>query len=76
MSHDTGKCIGTFCTGIVPMGLFGLVGYMASFENPQYFILKSMKLQIVLSAFLIALTIASFLFMYRNLPFAAAPGSH
>ena len=67
MSHDTSKCISSFCTGIVPMGLFGLIGYRASFENPRYFILKSISLQLVLSVLLIALTIASFLFIYRNL---------
>jgi two-component system phosphate regulon sensor histidine kinase PhoR len=67
MSRDTGKCISSFCTGIVPMGLFGLIGYRASFENPKYFILKSINLQLVLSVLLIALTIASFLFIYRNL---------
>jgi two-component system phosphate regulon sensor histidine kinase PhoR len=67
MSHDTSKCISSFCTGIVPMGLFGLIGYKASFESPRYFILKSITLQLVLSVLLIALTIASFLFIYRNL---------
>ncbi|MEP6947810.1 MAG: HAMP domain-containing sensor histidine kinase [Ginsengibacter sp.] len=67
MSHDTTRCISSFCTGIVPMGLFGLIGYRASFESPQYLILKSISLQLVLSVLLIALTIASFLFIYRNL---------
>jgi two-component system, OmpR family, phosphate regulon sensor histidine kinase PhoR len=67
ISHDTSKCISFFCTGIVPMGLFGLIGYKASFESPQYFIFKSITLQLVLSVLLIALTIASFLFIYRNL---------
>ena len=67
MSHDTSKCISSFCTGIVPMGLFGLIGYKASFESPEYFIFKSISLQLVLSVLLIALTIASFLFIYRNL---------
>jgi two-component system, OmpR family, phosphate regulon sensor histidine kinase PhoR len=67
MSHDTGKCVSAFCTGIVPMGLFGLIGYKASFESPKYFILKSISLQLVLSVLLVALTIASFLFIYRNL---------
>lgn len=67
MSHDTGKCISSFCTGTVPMGLFGLIGYRASFESPKFFILKNINLQIILSVLLIALTIASFLFIYKNL---------
>jgi two-component system, OmpR family, phosphate regulon sensor histidine kinase PhoR len=67
MSHDTSKCISSFCTGIVPMGLFGLIGYRASFPGPEYFIFKSISLQLILSVLLIALTIASFLFIYKNL---------
>ncbi|MEP6927926.1 MAG: HAMP domain-containing sensor histidine kinase [Ginsengibacter sp.] len=67
MLHDSSKCISSFCTGIIPMGLFGLIGYRAAFENPRYIIFKSIILQLLLSAFLIALTIASFLFIYRNL---------
>ena len=67
MLNDSGKCISSFCTGTVPMGLFGLVGYKASFENPRYFIFKSISLQLILSVLLIALTIVSFLFIYRNL---------
>ena len=49
------------------MGLFGLIGYRASFESPRYFILMSMSLQILLSLLLMLLTTVSFLFIYRNL---------
>jgi two-component system phosphate regulon sensor histidine kinase PhoR len=67
MRHDTSTCTSSFCTGIVPMGLFGLTGYRASFESPAYFIFKSITVQLLLSVLLITLTIASFLFIYRNL---------
>jgi two-component system phosphate regulon sensor histidine kinase PhoR len=67
ISYDTSKCNNAFCTGIVPMGLFGLIGYKAAFENPRFLIFKSMRLQMLLSVLLIALVIASFLFLYRNL---------
>ncbi len=67
VAHDTSKCADFFCSGTVPMGLFGLIGYRASFENPEYIILKSISLQVLLSLLLIALTIVSFLFIYRNL---------
>lgn len=67
ISNDTSKCITVFCTGIVPMGLFGLIGYKAAFESPQAQIFKSMSIQMLLSIFLVALVISSFLFLYRNL---------
>ncbi len=67
MQHDTTTCNSYFCTETVPMGIFGLIGYKASFENPRSAIFKSINLQIFFSLFLIALTIASFLFIYRNL---------
>ena len=49
------------------MGLFGLIGYRASFESPRYFILMSISPQILLSLLLVVLTMVSFLFIYRNL---------
>jgi two-component system phosphate regulon sensor histidine kinase PhoR len=67
VAHDTSKCTASFCTGIVPLGIFGLIGYRASFESPEYVIFKSISLQLLLSLLLIALTIISFLFIYRNL---------
>ncbi len=67
ISNDTSKCTAVFCTGVVPMGLFGLIGYKAAFDSPRLWIFKSMSLQMLLSALLVALVIASFLFLYRNL---------
>ncbi|HEV8083430.1 MAG TPA: HAMP domain-containing sensor histidine kinase [Chitinophagaceae bacterium] len=67
ISYDTSKCNTAFCTGIVPVGLFGLIGYKAAFESPRLVIFKSIRLQILLSLLLVALVSVSFLFLYRNL---------
>ncbi len=67
ISSDTDKCKAAFCTAIVPIGLFGLIGYKASFESPRLVIFKSIRLQILLSLLLVALVSVSFLFLYRNL---------
>ena len=67
MEHDSSKCNTAFCTGIVPMGLFGIIGYKAVFEKPVFFLFKSVLLQIALSVVLIVFIIISFLFIYRNL---------
>ena len=60
VAHDTSKCTTSFCTGTVPLGIFGLIGYRASFESPEYLIFKSISLQLLLSLLVIALTIVSF----------------
>jgi len=67
ISKDNSSCISSFCTGIVPMGLFGVIGYKASFESPKYLIFRNIRLQFLLSLLLITLTVVSFLFIYKNL---------
>lgn len=61
------SCSGAFCTGNVPMGIFGLICYRASFNSPFIFLMKKISTQILLSILLIALTFISFIFIYRNL---------
>jgi two-component system phosphate regulon sensor histidine kinase PhoR len=67
MEHDSSKCITAFCTGIVPLGIFGIIGYKAAFEKPAFFLFKSIGWQIILSLLLIVLIVISFLFIYKNL---------
>ena len=67
LKKDNGNCEGAFCTSIIPMGIFGLVGYRASFDKPLFRLIKSISPQILLSLFLVGLTLVSFIFIYRNL---------
>jgi two-component system, OmpR family, phosphate regulon sensor histidine kinase PhoR len=67
LSHDTAGCGAAYCTGIVPIGIFGLIGYRASFGAINNLVLKGIGMQLVLSALLVTLTVVSFLFIYRNL---------
>jgi two-component system phosphate regulon sensor histidine kinase PhoR len=67
LSNNNENCAGSFCTSVVPMGLFGLFGYKASFSQPYMKILKSIGPQFLLSVIMIGLTIISFVFIYRSL---------
>jgi two-component system phosphate regulon sensor histidine kinase PhoR len=58
---------GTFSTKRVPVGLVRPVFYRAEFKDPGMYVLKKIGMQLLLSALLIALTIASFVFIYRSL---------
>ena len=67
LKKDPGICNGAFCTSTVPMGLFGLTGYRASFNQPYFKIIRSIGAQFLLSAVMIGLTLLSFIFIYRGL---------
>ena len=51
----------------VPVGFVKRVNYQAVFGNPSWFILQRISPQIVLSLVIVALTLVSFIFIYRNL---------
>ena len=67
LKQDTLKCEGAFCTSTVPMGLFGVIGYRASFKQPFFRIINSISLQFLFSFIMISLTLVSFIFIYRSL---------
>lgn len=54
-------------TNFTFVGLTQAQAYQASFENPFTYILGKIRLQVLFSVLLIAITIASFIFLYRNL---------
>ncbi|MEO6542355.1 MAG: HAMP domain-containing sensor histidine kinase, partial [Ferruginibacter sp.] len=56
-----------FSTKKVPVGFLSPVFYSAEFGDVRFYIFKKISLQLFLSLFLIALTILSFVFIYRNL---------
>jgi two-component system phosphate regulon sensor histidine kinase PhoR len=56
-----------FETKKVPVGFLNPVFYSAAFGDVSFYIFKKISLQFFLSLFLIALTILSFVFIYRNL---------
>ena len=56
-----------FSTKKVPVGFLNPVFYSAEFGDLGFYIFKKISLQLFLSLFLIALTILSFVFIYRNL---------
>lgn len=56
-----------FATKHVPVGFLSPVFYKAEFDNPAGYLLKKISVQLLLSFILIVLTIASFIFIYRNL---------
>jgi two-component system phosphate regulon sensor histidine kinase PhoR len=56
-----------FSTKKVPVGFLSPVFYSAEFGDVSLYIFKKISLQLFLSLFLIALTILSFVFIYRNL---------
>lgn len=58
---------GAFTTKPVPVGLVSPVFYRADFNDPGMYVLKKISIQLLLSALLIALTVISFVFIYRNL---------
>jgi signal transduction histidine kinase len=51
----------------VPVGFVKRVNYQAVFGNPSWFILQRISPQIILSFIIVALTLVSFVFIYRNL---------
>ncbi len=61
------SCPGDFCTSRVPVGLFGQTCYVASFSQPTKYLLKEISPQVLLSFFVVVLTVLSFVFIYRNL---------
>ncbi|MEO6251997.1 MAG: HAMP domain-containing sensor histidine kinase [Ferruginibacter sp.] len=56
-----------FSTKKVPVGFLNPVFYHAEFGDVSFYMFKKIRLQLFLSLFLIALTILSFVFIYRNL---------
>jgi len=58
---------GAFATKRVPVGLLNPVFYRAEFTDPGLYVIKKMSMQLLLSVLLIALTILSFVFIYRSL---------
>ncbi|MEP6673542.1 MAG: HAMP domain-containing sensor histidine kinase [Ferruginibacter sp.] len=56
-----------FATSNVPVGFMSPVFYRAEFSNPTGYLLKKISIQLLLSFLLVALTITSFIFIYRNL---------
>ncbi|HXB07021.1 MAG TPA: HAMP domain-containing sensor histidine kinase [Puia sp.] len=54
-------------TGIVFIGLANAYGFQASFANPFSYILRKLRLPIVVGFLLLALTTLSLIFLYRNL---------
>lgn len=58
---------GAFATKRVPVGLLNPVFYRAEFTDPGFYVFKKISMQLFLSALLIALTILSFVFIYRSL---------
>lgn len=54
-------------TNFTFVGLTGTVAYQAIFKNPFSYIIKKIGTPILVSVLLIAFTIASFVFLYRNL---------
>ena len=59
--------MGAFSTKRVPVGLMKPVFYRAEFSDPGFYVFKKMSMQLLLSVLLIALTVLSFVFIYRNL---------
>ena len=57
----------SFTTRKVPVGFLSPVFYKAEFKDATMYILKKISLQLMLSVLLIALTTASFIFIYRSL---------
>lgn len=57
----------SFTTRKVPVGFLSPVFYKAEFKDATMYILKKISLQLLLSVLLLALTTASFIFIYRNL---------
>jgi two-component system phosphate regulon sensor histidine kinase PhoR len=54
-------------TNVSFMGLSHNSGYLAVFENPTGYLLNRVKLPIIVSLLLLALTTTSFIFLFRNL---------
>ncbi len=59
--------VGIFTTKRVPVGLINPTFYRAEFKDPKLYVFKKTGVQLLLSVLLIALTIASFIFIYKNL---------
>lgn len=58
---------GLFVTRDVPVGFLSPTFYRAEFDNEIWYLLRRISLQIFLSVLLLGLTLASFIFIYRNL---------
>ena len=54
-------------TGEVSVGLGNAVGYRANFYNANTYIFKQLTYPIIFSVLLLAITIVSFVFLYKNL---------
>lgn len=63
--NGTGSKI--FQTNKVPVGIASPLLYNAEFDDNSFYILKKISLQLLLSLLLVALTLLSFIFIYRNL---------
>ena len=56
-----------FSTSKVPIGFLSKNAYQASFDAPTAFLLRKIAPQVLLSLFLVAFTLLTFMFLYRNL---------
>lgn len=59
--------VSAFSTKRVPVGLMSPTFYRAEFNDPAWYAIKKMSMQLLLSFLLVMLTTVSFVFIYRSL---------